>query len=274
MNESNLGAEGDLLDPGRFYGTALAHRAAGEVTLAEGRYAGHARLPAHAHQSPYFCLVLEGWFEESWGSRRETCGPGTLVFHLAHEVHADRFGAEGARCFNLELAPGLAERLAEERALPPARLTTGPGRSAVMAAALRAAPAGSALELEDALLALLAEVGPVRDRPTHRGRRPPWLGRSIERLRGPGAPSIAALAEEAGVHPVYFTRAFRAAVHSTPSAVAGRARLERASVALLASDAPVTVVACETGFADHSHFCRSFRRAFGVTPSHYRRLFG
>jgi len=273
LNESNLGAGSDLLDPGRFYGTALAHRAAGEVTLAEGRYAGHTRLPAHAHQSPYFCLVLEGWFEESYGPRRETCGPGTLVFHLAHEVHADHFGVDGARCFNLELAPGLADRLADEGALPPARLTLGPGRSAVMTAALRAAPAGSALELEDAVLALLAEVGPAKDRPTRHESRPSWLGSSIERLRGPEAPSIAELAEEAGVHPVYFTRAFRAAVHATPSAVACRARLERASVALLASDASVTAVACEAGFADHSHFCRHFRRAFGVTPSHYRRLF-
>ena len=275
MNKSNLGTGGgsDLLDRGRFFGTALAHRSVGQVTLAEGRYAGNSHTPAHAHRSPYFCLVLEGWFEESFGSGRETCGPGTLVFHTVHEVHADRFGADGARCFNLELAPRLAERLADEGALPRARLTLGPGRAGAMAAALRSARAGSTLEIEEAVLALLAELGPAKMAPVRQGRSPAWLGRSIERLRAPAAPSITTLADEAGVHPVYFARAFRASVHAAPSAVARRARLERASAALLASDAPVTAVACEAGFADHSHFCRHFRRAFGVTPSHYRRLF-
>ena len=267
MNESNL------LDRGRYFGTPLEHRAAGEVTLAEGRYRGGTRIPEHAHRSPYFCLVLEGSFEETWGSRRETCGAGTLVFHQANEVHADRFGERGGRCFNLEIGPALAERLAEEGALPRERITVGPGRAGVMAAGLRRSVAGSALEIEEIVLGLLGELGPVGEMPARRGRRPAWLDRSVERLREPDAPSISALADEAGVHPVYFTRAFRAAVCAAPSEVARRARLERAAAALLASGAPLTAVACDAGFADHSHFCREFRREFGVTPSWYRRLF-
>jgi AraC family transcriptional regulator len=268
LNESNL-----WLDRGRYYGTTLASTTAGEVTLAEGRYAGHARIPAHAHSGPYFCLVLDGWFEETWGTRTETCGAGMLVFHHAHEVHADRFGGAGARCFNLEPSSRLAERLAEEGALPPSRLTLGPGRAGAMAAALRAGPELSAMEIEEAVLGLLAELAPPKAPATWRGRRPAWLDRSIERLRAPAPPSIASLAEEAGVHPVYFTRVFRAAVHSTPGAVARQARLERAAVGLLRRETSVASVAHEAGFADHSHFCRHFRRGFGVTPSRYRELF-
>ena len=267
MNESNL-----RLDRGRYYGTTLASTTAGEVTLAEGRYARHAWIPAHAHSGPYFCLVLDGWFEETWGSRRETCGAGTLVFHHAHEVHADRFGGAGARCFNLEPSSRLAERLAEEGALPPARLTLGPGRAGAMAAALRAPAELSAMEIEESVLGLLAELAPSTAPATWRGRRPAWLDRSIERLRAPASPSIALLAEDAGVHPVYFTRVFRAALHTTPGAVARRARLERAAVELLGRESSVAAVAHEAGFADHSHFCRHFRREFGVTPSRYREL--
>jgi len=268
LNESNL-----RLDQGRYYGTTLASRTAGEVTLAEGRYAGHAWIPAHAHSGPYFCLVLDGCFEETWGSRTETCTAGTLVFHHAHEVHADRFGGAGARCFNLEPSPRLAERLADEGALPGSRLTLGPGRAGAMAASLRAVQELSAMEIEEAVLGLLAELTPPKTSATWLGRRPAWLARSIERLRAPAAPSIATLAEEAGVHPVYFTRVFRAAVHTTPGAVARRARLERAAMQLLGGENSVAAVAHETGFADHSHLCRHFRREFGVTPSRYRELF-
>jgi AraC family transcriptional regulator len=268
LNESNL-----RLDQGRYYGTTLARKTAGEVTLAEGRYAKHSRIPAHAHSGPYFCLVLDGWFEEIWGTRTETCGAGTLVFHHAHEVHADNFGAAGARCFNLEPSPRLVERLADEGALPRSRLTLGPGRAGAMAAALRAAPELSAMDVEEAVLGLLAELTQPKTPTTWRGRWPSWLDRSIERLRGPAPPSIAALAEEAGVHPVYFTRVFRAALHTTPGAVARRARLERATVQLLGRENSVASVAHGAGFADHSHFCRHFRREFGVTPTRYRELF-
>jgi AraC family transcriptional regulator len=100
------------------------------------------------------------------------------------------------------------------------------------------------------------------------------MERSIERLRSPLPPSIASLAEEAGVHPVYFTRVFRAALCATPSAVAQQARLERATTELLQSDARVAAIAHQAGFADHSHFCRQFKRTVGVTPSDYRKIFG
>jgi AraC family transcriptional regulator len=267
LNESNL-----RLDRGRYYGSTLASTTAGEVTLAEGRYAGYAQIPPHAHSGPYFCLVLDGWFEETWGTRTETCGAGTLVFHLAHEVHADRFGGAGARCFNLEPSQRLVERLTDEGALPRSRLTLAPGRAGAMAAALRRTPSG--LDVEEAVLGLLAEIEPPKAAATNwRGRRPPWLDRSVERLRAPSPPSIASLAEEAGVHPVYFTRIFRAAVHSTPGALARRARLERTAVELLDGGRSVAAVAHGAGFADHSHFCRHFRREFGVTPSQYRELF-
>jgi AraC family transcriptional regulator len=271
LNESNLPVDG-LLDPGRYYGTPLSHRVSGQVTLAEGRYGRCSWIPPHAHSSPYFCLVLEGWFEETWGSSRETCAAGTLVFHLASEVHADRFGDAGARCFNLELAPLLAERLADEGALPRTRLTLRPGRAGAVAAAVRGAR--DLPEIEAAVLMLLAELAPSTGPATWRGRRPAWLDRSRERLCAGSPPSIASLAEEAGVHPVYFTRAFRAAFRATPGEMARRIRLERAATALLSSEAPVAAVAHTAGFADHSHLCRHFRRAFGVTPSGYRRLFG
>ena len=266
MNDSNL-----RLGRGRYYGMTLATATAGEITLAEGRYAGHTRIPAHAHSGPYLCLVLEGSFEESWGSRTETCDAGTLVFHHAHEVHADRFGGAGARCFNLEPSPRLVDRLKDERALPRSRLTLAPGRASAMAAALRGAPSG--LDVEDAVLGLLAELEPPKPAAKWRGRRPPWLDSSIERLRMPSPPSIASLADEAGVHPVYFARVFRTALHATPGAVARRARLERAAGRLLGDGNNVAAVAHEAGFADHSHFCRQFRREFGVTPSGYRQLF-
>ncbi|MEJ8570092.1 helix-turn-helix domain-containing protein [Microbaculum marinum] len=52
-----------------------------------------------------------------------------------------------------------------------------------------------------------------------------------------------------------------------------RCRLHRARRALLlAGDRPILEVALEAGFQDPSHFARSFRRRYGMTPSTLRRL--
>lgn len=51
-----------------------------------------------------------------------------------------------------------------------------------------------------------------------------------------------------------------------------RLRLERSTLALARGTASVARVAADAGYADHSHFCRRFRRAYGVVPSAYRAM--
>lgn len=51
-----------------------------------------------------------------------------------------------------------------------------------------------------------------------------------------------------------------------------RQRLDAAARLLRSGDAPITEVACLTGFYDQPHLTRAFRQAFGVTPARYRRL--
>ncbi len=40
---------------------------------------------------------------------------------------------------------------------------------------------------------------------------------------------------------------------------------------LLRSDAPLTSIAAETGFADQAHFTRVFRKAVGTTPALWKK---
>jgi AraC-like DNA-binding protein len=49
-----------------------------------------------------------------------------------------------------------------------------------------------------------------------------------------------------------------------------RSRLGRGAESLLSSDAPVEVIAASLGFADTSHFHRTFAKLYGCTPNHYR----
>lgn len=263
-----------LLEHGSFFGiTTSSCRVAG-VTLTEGRYPPRARIPPHAHRSPYICLVLGGTFEETTFNGAESCMAGMVVYHPSQEEHADCMGTGGARCFNLELGPSLTDRLEQDRRLPRKRTALGPGRATALGVALRlrgGVQAGlTRLVVEETVLELLAELWGWARPGFGDARRPRWLGGALERLAGTDPPTIAELAADAGVHPVYFTRAFRSAVRVSPSRFVVETRLERASALLVSSGATLSTIAHEVGYSDHSHFCRQFRRRFGITPSAYR----
>ncbi|QFU75944.1 helix-turn-helix domain-containing protein [Halioglobus maricola] len=65
-------------------------------------------------------------------------------------------------------------------------------------------------------------------------------------------------------------RRFRRHLGKTPHQYIVEVRLENARQLLLETDRPVGTIAIETGFADHSHLTRSFRKHFGCAPSSLR----
>jgi AraC-like DNA-binding protein len=76
----------------------------------------------------------------------------------------------------------------------------------------------------------------------------------------------AALAAEVHLSPKYLARRFREAVGIPPMAYVRHYRLARAHELLAGSDAPITQIALGTGFSDHAHFSRAFRKRYGLTP--------
>ncbi|MBI6924574.1 AraC family transcriptional regulator [Pseudomonas putida] len=78
------------------------------------------------------------------------------------------------------------------------------------------------------------------------------------------------LAIACGIDRYRLTRAFKAAFGLAPHAYLIQLRLTRAR-RLLASGASPADVAVTLGFADQSHLGRWFRRAYQLTPAHYRK---
>ena len=85
-------------------------------------------------------------------------------------------------------------------------------------------------------------------------------------------PSTAALAAKVGMGLGRFLREFKVTFAATPHQYIQQRRLQRARELLCTTDASLSTVALETGFASHSHFATVFRAATGTTPSDYRRI--
>ena len=78
------------------------------------------------------------------------------------------------------------------------------------------------------------------------------------------------MAAVAGMSKYHFLRVFRRLTGVTPHQYLISARLRRAALALACSRRPVIAVALDSGFGDLSTFNKTFRAAFGLTPTQYR----
>jgi AraC family transcriptional regulator len=245
-------------------------------TLKIARYAEGVVMPAHAHDEPWLCLLLEGSYHERILRRAADHAPGALLFCPAHTLHAQRIGRGGA--VKLLIAPDAAalaylrdERVALDDApsVPPSpRALTLGGR---LRRELDLGDAFAPLAAHGLVLELLAAFGRSRSARVH-GKPPAWLRLVRDQLReDPAAPlDLAALAQLAGRHPVHLVRAFRGAFGCTPGEYMRHARAERAATLLATTRRSLLDVALDCGYASAAHFSRAFRAALGTTPSAYR----
>jgi AraC family transcriptional regulator, glycine betaine-responsive activator len=80
----------------------------------------------------------------------------------------------------------------------------------------------------------------------------------------------AEIAGRLGITPRQLERLFQANLHATPQQHYREMRLERARALLLQTELSVIEIAVATGFGSAGHFTRSYRAAFGVTPTGQR----
>ncbi len=83
--------------------------------------------------------------------------------------------------------------------------------------------------------------------------------------------TVAELAEMAHYSVAQFRRRFHELMHQSPTEYLAEVRVNVAKTLLKTTDRSVSDIAAATGFFDHSHFIRVFRKTTGLTPLAYRR---
>jgi|SRR5579871_2345985 len=72
----------------------------------------------------------------------------------------------------------------------------------------------------------------------------------------------------------HFSRAFHRTVGCPPMSYIALKRIEHAQRLMQSSRQPMCTIALTCGFADQSHFSRTFRRWVGLSPGAWRRIHG
>ncbi|MCY1059105.1 helix-turn-helix transcriptional regulator [Nannocystis sp. SCPEA4] len=264
--------------PGQFLGAFERQRTAHGLALADLRpTVPEHQVHTHTHDDAHFLLLLAGRYVSSARGMPEVRDRPALVLNPPGTTHRDRFRGLDGRFFTLSVPTASWRSAMHEHALPDHAVKLG--TVALLAAhrlcdELRDWDGASALVVESEYHLLLAEA--ARDARERLASGPAWLARAREQLQDTRdvTPRLSELAAAADVHPVHFSRAFRARYGRSPGEYLRHCRLERACALLHDPRRSLAEIAAQCGYVDQSHFSHAFRRAYRLTPTAFRRLVG
>lgn len=245
------------------------------LRLTEMTYPPDLRLSEHSHEQSCFCFLLHGLYDITCGKQILLRKPGSLTFTASGEIHSNRIHGQEVRCFSIEMTQHWLERANGHLKFPegPAQFDSGslPWLAMRLYREFRQQDDLAPIAIEGLALELLAGVA-RQGRHVSKNRDASWLNKARgfldERFREPL--SLGEVAEFTGVHPVSLARAFRRTHHCTVGEYVRKLRIEFACQQLTASDESLVEIAFSAGFSEQSHFCRTFKRLTGLTPSEYR----
>jgi AraC family transcriptional regulator len=230
----------------------------------------------HYHQHPYFTFLLQGSMLEVNKSKAHECSVGTLLYHHWQDAHYNIKGKGYVQGFHVELDAGFFEQYGL-----PAAPAEGSSRleDPVMKTLFRK------LYLEtkkndvivplgvDALLLQVFERLKGQNRPLPL-RTPPWVKKVKAALYDMPVDSLTydALAAIAGIHPVHLSRSFPRYFHTTVGQYLRNLQMEKAAHLLSQTGLSLTAISYQCNYSDQSHFIRSFKQEWGITPLQYRKL--
>jgi AraC family transcriptional regulator len=255
---------------------ATAPRALDGWIIQETRYAAFERMETHHHDGATLSIIFKGGYVERFGRRTLTGEAFSAILKPPQFAHENEMSPIGLHALYVELNPALIEEHCRELRLPSVPVALSGSRVVAAIARIRQELGDrddtSGLSLESHLLEIVAQASRQMDRARDSARQP-WLARVRARLNEAirETPDLASLAADADVHPVHLAQAFRRRYGCTIGEYLRERRVDIASAALRGPH-PISRIAHDTGFADHSHLTRVFRRAVGVTPTEYRRL--
>ena len=211
------------------------------------RHGACEHLPRHRHDQGFAAVVLSGGYVEAGDTGRHRAEPGDVLLHRAWEHHLDRFDGQGA----------------EVLVLPLGRDWAGPvhGRLNDPDAIVRLAERDPSLAAQQMLAGLTHKPPAATD----------WPDLLARTLRADPCACLAEWARTHGLHLGSVSRGFRQVFGVTPAAYRLTQRAHQAIDAMLRTQAPLSTIAQDCGFADQAHMSRAVARAAGVSPAALRR---
>jgi AraC family transcriptional regulator len=255
------------------YGRTIKSYSSARVEASERVLPAGLELNSHCHDFAFFTYVITGTVYESLRGSEQAACQYDCRFLPAGEIHKNRCPG-GARLLHLSIRH---EYVREIERQTPISISLGPMPATMGAFALQlhrelhVSDCSSHIDIESLATLLLCVEQPV----VKKGSPPRWLSMAKELLCDVTAETLCLpeIASAVGIHPVHLCREFTRHYGCTMGKFQRSRRISLAGAMMRDTSDSLSEIAYASGFADQSHFTRSFRKVTGLSPLQYRRAF-
>ncbi|MCH2233634.1 MAG: AraC family transcriptional regulator [Crocinitomicaceae bacterium] len=225
-------------------------------------------IPFHAHEKPYLCFSIAGYYEEK-SLTAKIIKPGTVLYRNANYEHENQFGSASGICLNIEIKDAERFMLQNQFQLPELEFQR---KATINISKL-------IVSLSQGLTNDILDIQCYESLFTHfieqndKGKLK-WVTQVMEYINDNLDKNISLdfICNEFQLHPNYIIRKFREVTGYKLSEYLMKIRLEHSIQDLIQTNNSAGIIALDNGFYDQSHFNRSFKKNIGKSPMQFKRL--
>ncbi|MEQ8524907.1 AraC family transcriptional regulator [Gracilimonas sp.] len=227
----------------------------------------------HAHKNPLISFVLKGGNIENRKSKQIERVCGSINYYHAYEPHQNIYQVFPSKHLSIEIDNAFLQKYELQEYQINAAIENHPFSKFIFLNILKEVLFKDSFT-QEAVKMLFLEMVNHASFLNNSNACPDWVPvlREILNDNWNQQLSLQKLSNEVGVHPVTISGNFRKYFSTTFGEYMRKIKIERSLKMIKESNHSLTQVAYACGFADQSHFTRTFKNQIGFLPKQYQDL--
>ncbi|PZP42833.1 MAG: AraC family transcriptional regulator [Pseudopedobacter saltans] len=266
----------NIIEQGKHFGENKDQLVVNEIIFNKATVFPSFEIPWHYHENAYFLYNISGFLNEVTKQKTLNISPGTLLFHHSQEPHYNEKIDKEFDFFHVELTPTWFKKYDVPQNIVEGSIELKePTLKKVFSKLyIETSIRDNATEIAVDSLVLQAFSEIVRFQENENKIKPTWIKKAVEIINDEKYENLSlnGLATELNLHPVYLSRKFPEYFNLGFGEYMREKKIERATAILQSQSMNNAEIAYTCGFSDESHFLKTFKAKFGITPHQFRKI--
>lgn len=264
------------LQKGKFFGISTEQYQIGEITIVHSSFHNFSNCPWHYHNNAHFAFTIKGTLTETHKRKEIELSPGCLMYNHSQEQHCNSNYSESVSALQIDIEDDWFNTYDTMYSrLEGVHILESPLLKQIffkLFNEVNAFDEASPIAIEYLLVHAIELM--LSSQKTKECNKPDWVNKLTDLLRSKCSEklTLTVVAMELNLHPVYLCQQFPLFFNCSFGEYIRKLRIEKAVQYMLKrEEMSLTEISYDCGFADQSHFIRTFKNNVGVTPFNFRK---
>lgn len=243
------------------------------IAVVETEYQNKVFEGWHSHNNAHITLFLKGGTSEKRKNLSTDVGPGSLLFYHSDELHLNHNTLFPSKNINIEIEDQLLKELQITEAVIEKSVQNTTLTKFLILKIFRECIIADTFS-SDTISMLFAQLSNAHNHLERFEKGPLWV-KSLNELLNDcwnENPNLKDLAQVLNLNPITISKNFPRYFGCTLGEYMRRIKINRSLSLIQTSKINLTEIALECGFADQSHFIRTFKSQTGFLPKKFQNL--